>query len=461
LVLAVVAAAPSRADEYRDLFNGKDFDGWVIEGPNEDREKQPVWAVKDGLIVCSGKVFGFLRYDRQKFGDFSVRVEYRFAPPTAANRRGNSGLGVRMGSFDPKRSSLTRASYASYEIQLQDDAGRPANAHTTGSLYRYAAPTANPVKPAPEWNTVEVECVGPRIQVTVNGQKVLDADQTTLADIPGKPAGAPAPKDKPLVGSVALQSHSGQVEFRKVQVREIKAEPGKPDDGESGDVQQLIARFLKAAGGEDRLAQPRAYTFKEVLTTTTRANPAGTVAKQAHYMQPPDKSRIEVESQEDGKPVKSILVKNGNKGWTKREGERREMSRGGIASTFETQRSFGYKFLLILKDPAYDAAPLGESKVGDRVVIGVKLTPKPMAGPGARERRLYFDKQSGLLVKSEVGAGTTYSEIMWGDCRMVDGIAVPHRVTYAIKREEGLTYDRVYSDFRFADKFDPQLFEAP
>lgn len=120
-----------------------------------------------------------------------------------------------------RRTDLTRPSYASYEIQLLDDAGKPANNHGTGSLYRYLAPTANVVRPAPEWNTIEVECVGPRIRITINGLQVVDADQTTIADTKEKPAAAPAPKDKPLEGYVCLQSHSGRVEFRKVQIRDI------------------------------------------------------------------------------------------------------------------------------------------------------------------------------------------------------------------------------------------------
>jgi hypothetical protein len=36
-----------------------------------------------------------------------------------------------------------------------------------------------------------------------------------------RPAGVPAPKDKPRNGYVALQSHSDRVEFRKAQIREL------------------------------------------------------------------------------------------------------------------------------------------------------------------------------------------------------------------------------------------------
>ena len=211
----------AHAQNFLPLFNGKDLDGWVVEGPKADKDGKIVWSVEDGLLVCQGTVFGFLRYERRQFGDFFVRAEYRFAPATKPNQHGNSGLGIRTVPYDPKASSLTRPSYAAYEIQLLDDPGKKPDAHGTGSLYRYQAPKINVVKPAPEWNSVEVECVGPRIKVRMNGEDILDADQTTLADIKGKPAKAPAPKDKPLRGFLALQSHSGKVEFRKVEVREL------------------------------------------------------------------------------------------------------------------------------------------------------------------------------------------------------------------------------------------------
>jgi hypothetical protein len=54
----------------------------------------------------------------------------------------------------------------------------------------------------------------------LNGQTVLEADQAELADVNARAAGVPAPKDERRRGYVALQSRSGRVEFRKVQIRE-------------------------------------------------------------------------------------------------------------------------------------------------------------------------------------------------------------------------------------------------
>jgi hypothetical protein len=218
--LLLSLASTGAADEFRDLFDGKSLDGWVVEGPAKDKTGGIMWSVSDGKIACLGEGFGFLRYDRSEFSDFTFRVEYRFIAKPGGKPQANSGLGIRTGRFDPQRSRETRPSYAAFEVQLLDDAGSPPSAHGTGSLYRYKSPTANPARPAPEWNTIEVKCAGPRITIRLNGQTILEADQSELADVNSKPAAAPAPKDKPRKGYVALQSHSGRVEFRKVQIRE-------------------------------------------------------------------------------------------------------------------------------------------------------------------------------------------------------------------------------------------------
>lgn len=218
VMLTFVPAA--QADEFRDLFDGKSLDGWVVEGAAKTKTGRVMWSASDGRIACLGEGFGFLRYDRREFGDFTLRVEYRFIPAPGAKSPANSGLGIRTGRFDPARSRETRPSYAAFEVQLLDDAGSAPSAHGTGSLYRYKSPAANPARPGPEWNTIEVACAGPRITVRLNGQTILEADQTQLADVKTRPAAAPAPKDKPRKGYVALQSHSGRVEFRKVQIRE-------------------------------------------------------------------------------------------------------------------------------------------------------------------------------------------------------------------------------------------------
>jgi 3-keto-disaccharide hydrolase len=216
-VLLFAAAAPvGAADEFRDIFDGKTLDGWVVDGAKEykdkDGTKQPNWKVEDGLIVTAGRGFGFLRYNQQ-VSDFRWKAECRLSS------KGNTGFCIRCVPYDPKKDDKTRPSYAAYEVQFQDDSNpkKAPDVHCTGSLYRYVAPTKNAVKGPGEWNTIEIECVGPHIRVWINGEQVQDVDQSKIDKI----------KNKPLKGYVALQSHTNKVEFRNIRLKEIKAAPEK------------------------------------------------------------------------------------------------------------------------------------------------------------------------------------------------------------------------------------------
>jgi hypothetical protein len=212
LLCSLLITAPAFATDFQPLFNGKNLDGWVIEVDDAAKKNEkPSFRVEDSMIVCEGKGFGFLRYEKQEFGDFELHVEYRQA------KEGNSGIGIRTGPFDPKKSTATRPSFFAYEVQLLDDAGKPADKHSTASLYRYVAPTENASKPAGEWNAIDINCVGPKIKITLNGKQVIDVDQSTIEEI----------KKKPLKGSICLQLHGTKAEFREVKIRDLTVEKGK------------------------------------------------------------------------------------------------------------------------------------------------------------------------------------------------------------------------------------------
>ena len=197
--------AKPAADQTISPFNGKDLSGWVVEGTStaeKNGQKTPNWFVEDGEIRCAGKGFGFLRYDKP-FGDFRFTLEYKLA------KNGNSGIGIRGVKYNGK--AETRPSFASYELQILDDGGKQPGTHATMSLYRYVAPKALVAKPAGEWNTIEIECRGPKIHITMNGQVVQDVDQSTIEVI----------KKKPLSGYLSLQCHGSVVAFRKLKVEPL------------------------------------------------------------------------------------------------------------------------------------------------------------------------------------------------------------------------------------------------
>ncbi|MGC4002643.1 MAG: DUF1080 domain-containing protein [Pirellulales bacterium] len=190
------------------MFDGKTLDGWVVEGTKDfldkAKTKTPVWTVTEqGTIRCAGNGFGFLRFDKQEVADFCYHVEFK------TSKGCNSGVGIRHLKFNGK--AETRPSFSGYEIQVLDDAGKKPDVHGTASLYRYVAPTSNPVKPAGEWNVMEIECRGPKIKITLNDVVVQDVDQSKVKDI----------QDKPLKGYVSVQNHGKEIEFKNLRLKPL------------------------------------------------------------------------------------------------------------------------------------------------------------------------------------------------------------------------------------------------
>jgi len=185
-----------------DLFNGNDPTGWVVEGTANNKDGQPVWAAQDGMIVCKGHGYGFLRYDRQ-VSDFILALDFRL------DRGANSGIGIRHAKFTGERKS--RPSFSGYEIQLIDENNKSPSKTSSGSLYRYVAPKTQATKPAGEWNTMVVECRGPKIIVKLNDKLIHDLDQTSIEEI----------ARKPLSGYISLQNHGGDIAFRNIRLKTL------------------------------------------------------------------------------------------------------------------------------------------------------------------------------------------------------------------------------------------------
>src|SRR5437868_6336499 len=86
-VLAILFSAvqvASGAGNTRHLFNGRDLEGWTVVG---DRR---AFIVEDGELRTGGGP-GLLFYDREKFGNVVLRIEYRMSNP-----QGNSGIFIRI-----------------------------------------------------------------------------------------------------------------------------------------------------------------------------------------------------------------------------------------------------------------------------------------------------------------------------------------------------------------------------
>jgi Domain of Unknown Function (DUF1080) len=221
--LVVIAAASSSGGlawiasaegaEFRSIFNGHDLAGWSAIGAGASQD----WLVRDGCLVCQGKHHSWLRSSRE-YGDFRLVLEYQVAEGA------NSGVYVHVpadGNHHRDRSSLPPAGF---EIQILDDhASRYAGLKDyqySASLYDIAGAAPRVSKPAGEWNTLEIQCVGLHVTVLHNGVRVVDA----------RPERFPLLALRNRQGYLGLQSHNGVVRFRNLQIEclEKNAAVGTP-----------------------------------------------------------------------------------------------------------------------------------------------------------------------------------------------------------------------------------------
>jgi len=190
-----IAFAGYRAPEIRDhddgtwlkadpipLFDAKDLTGWTGLGTAQNLG----WTVEDGTLKSTGHAQNLITTG--KYWNFLLHVEYNVA------EKSNSGIGLR----------------GRYEVQIQDDYGKPVESHINGAIYSRIKPLVNASRKAGEWQTADIRLVGRDVTVTLNGKTII-----TKQKIEGLTAIAFAPfEGEP--GPIELQGDHGPVEFRNI-----------------------------------------------------------------------------------------------------------------------------------------------------------------------------------------------------------------------------------------------------
>ncbi|MBV8897569.1 MAG: DUF1080 domain-containing protein [Acidobacteriaceae bacterium] len=209
LCLAAALLYGARASgDWKQLFDGKDLNGWRHVGPGE-------MTVENGLIQTHAGM-GLLYWTGSKLGDCVIRVVYKMR-----DKNDNSGVFIRIPV--PPTEPWMPVNYG-YEVQIDNEAQGEDEYHVTGTLYSLTKPLARPGKPGPEWNTMEITLDGPRTIVTVNGVKVTDYTEGEPVP-PKKLSFEPERGTRPNYGYIGLQNHSDHdiVFFKEVAVKQLRA----------------------------------------------------------------------------------------------------------------------------------------------------------------------------------------------------------------------------------------------
>jgi hypothetical protein len=112
------------------------------------------------------------------------------------------------------------------------------------------------------------------------------------------------------------------------------------------------------------------------------------------------------------------------------------------------------------KKTGYKLSPLGEVKVHDKPAVGVRV-----ASEGYRDVNLFFDKASGLLVKTEARTTDVQSgeekteEKLLSDYKETEGVQRPGKVVVLRDGKKLLTLQ--IDEIKAVDKFDKDFFTKP
>jgi hypothetical protein len=225
-----------------------------------------------------------------------------------------------------------------------------------------------------------------------------------------------------------------------------------------GDAKAIIAKAIKATGGEDKLAKFKAATWKGKGAVHVMGQNYEFTGDWAVQIPKQMKTRIEVDA--NGMKLAFGQVLDGDKGWTVTMGNIEEMDKDKLADTQEEMYANWVATLLpLVKETGFTLQTLGESKVDDRPVVGVKVTHKDH-----KEIELYFDKDRGLLLKTkrkakDMQGNEADQESFYSEYQNVDGIQRAKKMK--IKRDGEDFVDLEITDYKAQDKLDPKTFAKP
>ncbi len=209
-------------DGWQLLFEGTSTKGWhkygepaagaawkVTEGElHLDASEKQDWQIKGGGDIVTD----------EEFENFHLKLEWKI------DTCGNSGIIFLIHEDSAK---YKWAWHTGLEMQILDNAchsDAKITKHRAGDLYDLISCSKETVKPALEWNAVEIKHVNGKLDFWLNGEPVVS---TTIGDDNWKNMLKNSKwKDYPdfsiyKKGKIALQDHGNHVWFRNIKIKKL------------------------------------------------------------------------------------------------------------------------------------------------------------------------------------------------------------------------------------------------
>jgi hypothetical protein len=224
------------------------------------------------------------------------------------------------------------------------------------------------------------------------------------------------------------------------------------------DPKELIARAIKAHGGEDALGKYRAGQMsakgKLVFPNLGDVEYVG----QASY-QLPDKFKEAAEVTIGGQTIRIVTIVNGGTITIQANGETMtatdEIKEGMKDAVHMIKVS---RLVTLVRDKGYELSLVDEVKVEGKPAVGVRVSAK-----GVSDVTLYFDKATNCLAKVEyqirdpmTGTKSTEERIFLDYRKDPNGLLVPKKM---LVKRDGKKYLEAETDVKILEKLDEAEFK--
>jgi hypothetical protein len=221
-IVALALAVPSARAEENTLTDQEKKDGWQLLF---DGTSTKGWMSVKGESLAQRHVehgalnphpCNYMLVYEKPLENFILKLDFKISPKC------NSGIFVRTFSLTPR--PTLDVGFNGMEIAVDDTTS--AGFTDTGAIYDLVKPKVNAMKPAGEWNHIQITSKGPVLEIELNGQLVTRMDAEEWPEKNTRPDGSKhkfdvAYKNHPRKGYIGLQDHGSNCWYRNIKLKSL------------------------------------------------------------------------------------------------------------------------------------------------------------------------------------------------------------------------------------------------